>query len=474
MHSWCTVKRVQSIRYGRMRITAENLAPSLFGPRLYEKLDNNNGSRCPLATATQTRSRVLTIHGIATSGDWQEDIARAFAPHFDCKTIKYPHYRWLGPVKLLVEPYVLLLLGAITAVLLYRFNPSVLIGWLALAGLLIVSYLASYLRRSCAFNHVLTQLSPYARPEDQTDTHVIAHSLGTFLMGLALRKRQNIHLGRIVLVGCVLPRSYPWAKLLGLAGSGYRFVDVRNEVGQKDVVVWSAWIMSWLIRGLGVAGLRGFREKDGFTHTLPEPRLQCPSGCAAKIHNMLSEYLGHSDAFVGSGYAETFWLPYLWGIDPEEYQQFLECCKLAAGLERPWSSGARAGGVIDPRLTQVENKLLASSWRWCNGTFSEYLLAEVKSKKNGTAAELEQFTALAGRGVWQVIRLAVEARLNRQERVRAQLAIRQKSLAQKIGLNWRRSRIFSNKELIYDPEADRMIEYLNPRLAVQWAIERLV
>jgi hypothetical protein len=52
---------------------------------------------CPLSPEPTTRRRVLTIHGIETSGDWQEDVARAFAPHFACKTIKYPHYRWLGP-----------------------------------------------------------------------------------------------------------------------------------------------------------------------------------------------------------------------------------------------------------------------------------------------------------------------------------------------------------------------------------------
>ncbi len=432
--------------------------------------------KAPLPSAPITRDRILTIHGIETSGDWQEDVARAFAPHFDCKTIKYPHYRWLGPLKLLVEPYILLLLGAITAVVLFRVNHSARTGWLSLGGLFFIAYIASYLRRSCAFNHVLTQVSQYARPEDQSETHLIAHSLGTYLMGLALRKRENIHLGRIVLVGCVLPRRFPWDKLPGLSGSGYRFLDVRNEVGQKDVVVWSAWIMSWLIRGLGVAGLWGFKGQPSFIHTLSAPGLLCPDGnaCLAKVHNMTSRYLGHSDAFVGSGYAETFWLPYLWGIDPEEYQQFLLRCKLASGLERPWSPGVRAGGHVDPRLTQVENKLLASSWRWCNGTFADYVLAEVKSKKTGTPEELKQLTALATRGVWQVIHLAVEARLNRQERMRTKLAVRQKSFAQKVGLDWRRHRIFSNEDLVYDPAIDQMMEYLNPRLAVQWAVERLV
>ena len=431
--------------------------------------------KCPLPPEPRIRERVLTIHGIQTSGDWQEDVARAFAPHFACKTIKYPHYRWLGPVKLLLEPYVFVVLGAIAATVLFLTNHASWIAWVVLATLVVISYLASYWRRSCAFNHVLNQVSVYAKPDDQSETHLIAHSLGTYLMGLALRKRSNIHLGRIVLVGCVLPRSFPWHTLTGLSGSAYRFLDIRNEVGQRDSVVWCAWIMSWLIRGLGVAGLRGFRGEAAFVHTLSSPGLSCPQGnsCLAKIHNMLSQYLGHSDAFVGSGYAETFWLPYLWGIDPEEYQQFLLCCKLAAGLERPWSSSARAQGHVDPRLIAVENKLSASSWRWCNGSFERYVQQEVASKKNLSGPQLHQQTGLAVRGVWQVIHLAVQARLKRQERLTAQLATRKKSWAQKIGLDWRRHRVFSDEELVYDPVADEMMEYLDPRSAVRWAVERL-
>lgn len=420
------------------------------------------------------RERVLTIHGIESSGDWQEDVARAFAPHFACKTIKYPHYRWLGPLKLLLEPYVFLVLGVIVAVALFLMKYSSRTGWFVLASLFLIAYFASYWRRSCAFNHVLKQVSLYAQPDDQSETHLIAHSLGTYLMGLALRKRANIHLGRIILVGCVLPRSFPWKTLTALSGTGYRFIDVRNEVGRKDIVVWSAWAMSWLVRGLGVAGLRGFKGEEKFIHTLSNPGV-CPQGnsCSAKIHNMLSEYLGHSDAFVGSGYAEAFWLPYLWGIEPEEYQQLRLSCKLAAGLERPWSAGARAQGHVDARLIAVENKLLASNWRWCNGSFAQYIQQEVASKKNVAGPELDQLTALAARGVWQVIHLAAQARLNRQERLSAQLATTQKTWAQKIGFDWRRHRVFSNEELVYDPSTDQIMEYLDPRLAVRWAVERL-
>jgi len=196
---------------------------------------------CLLSSESTIRERVLTIHGIESSGDWQEDVARTFAPHFACKTIKYPHYRWLGPLKLLLEPFVFFILGTIAAVLLFVMKYSSRTGWIVFLSLFFIAYLASYARRSCAFNHVLKQVSFYANADDQSETHLIAHSLGTYLMGLALRKRANIHLGRIVLVGCVLPRSFPWKTLTALSGTGYRFIDIRNEVGRKDIVVWSAW-----------------------------------------------------------------------------------------------------------------------------------------------------------------------------------------------------------------------------------------
>jgi len=57
------------------------------------------------------RERVLTVHGIWTKGAWQEDVARVFAPHFDCISVKYPNIALLGPLNLVLEPYVLLVLG---------------------------------------------------------------------------------------------------------------------------------------------------------------------------------------------------------------------------------------------------------------------------------------------------------------------------------------------------------------------------
>src|SRR5260370_8214477 len=113
---------------------------------------------CPLSSEPTIRERVLTIHGIESSGDWQEDIARAFAPHFECKTIKYPHYRWVGPLKLLLEPYVFLVLGVICAGVLFRANHSSRTAWLALPMLFFIPYLPTSFLPRCPFHHFLPHL----------------------------------------------------------------------------------------------------------------------------------------------------------------------------------------------------------------------------------------------------------------------------------------------------------------------------
>jgi hypothetical protein len=41
-------------------------------------------------------------------GPWQQPIGKVLKPHFDCVTIKYPHYRWMGWVSPVVEPWVLI------------------------------------------------------------------------------------------------------------------------------------------------------------------------------------------------------------------------------------------------------------------------------------------------------------------------------------------------------------------------------
>jgi hypothetical protein len=396
------------------------------------------------------KERVLTIHGIETSGAWQEELARVFACHFDCIPIKYSQYRWFGPLELILEPYVLAGLGVILLAMHVWRVPST-VWWAAFWSSLFLAYLATYVRRRLAFNKMLQQASDYAQPAYQSKTHLIAHSLGTYLIGRALRTRAYFHVGRIVFVGCVLPRNFPWSKLIGLGGAkGHQFLEVRNELGRKDIVVLMAWMMSWLIRGLGIAGFSGFKGPPELIHTTDAASGSCgdcPTGGLAPIHNVVSGDLGHSDTFVGSGYAEVFWLPFMWGIDPNEYKDFLELCNLAAGLEREWSSSARAGGHVDPRLVNIETLLLARSWKWSGGKFGDFLAQEVVSRYPLTGQPLQQSVGLAVRGVWQSVMQALEARQTRENRFRQGLPT--------------------------DPVVDTAVRCLDPREAVRRAVALL-
>lgn len=52
--------------------------------------------------------RVITVHGLWTEGRWQEEIAPVLYPHFEPGSVKYRSYRFLGPLDLVFEPWVLL------------------------------------------------------------------------------------------------------------------------------------------------------------------------------------------------------------------------------------------------------------------------------------------------------------------------------------------------------------------------------
>jgi hypothetical protein len=392
---------------------------------------------------------VITVHGIWTAGKWQQDIAYVYAPHFECISVTYPQYRWLGPLDLVSEPPILAL--ALAAwIIVHRLGYSTPRQILVCLPLLMGAYLASYYKRKRAFDVLLKQASPYVQVGQRT--HIIAHSLGTYLIGRALSERHDFQAGRIVLVGCVLPVGFPWERFraVGLNDALLKYVAVRNELATKDYVVWIAWIVSPIIRGLGRAGLAGFDQASGLVHNLIDPRGSCTK-CQEKegmIHNVTSD-LGHSDTFVNSGYAETFWLPFLWGIDPAEYADFIRFCNLAASLEREWTPVSRRVGHVDSRLIKIEKELRGRSWKFTNGTFEDFVLAEVLSRypKPAKTDELESLMASAVHGTWLAVMEGMKARQEREERRRSG---QQRNLV-----------------------AEDAIAWLNPFLAVRRAVQLL-
>jgi pimeloyl-ACP methyl ester carboxylesterase len=82
---------------------------------------------------------------------------------------------------------------------------------------------------------------------------VVAHSFGTFILGNALLRYQDIRVDKVVLCGCILPTDFPWKELI----ENGQVNAVLNCVGVEDY--WPI-ISSLVIPGTGKAGRSGFKS----------------------------------------------------------------------------------------------------------------------------------------------------------------------------------------------------------------------
>ena len=281
------------------------------------------------------RPLVLTVHGVCPNRGWQDVAKRVLEPHFRCEPIEYHEYDCLrgGALKAIVHPFFLMLTIAVGG--LAAWKGSGLIAWMTaivVFGLGVV--LASVLRHRCT-NRVKADISE--RSAGAYTTHVIAHSLGTYLAGNAMT-RYDVDVDKVVLVGSVLPRWFDWQRILSRElndslPSGLSEASIRNEVGKGDVVVWLSGLTKWLTRDMGSAGRTGFIGKAADVHTTNDPWQACPvcaSGQEAFVHNVPLDKYGHSDLFLGPGHALKLWLPFLWNYPAAEFRRWLKLCGGAA------------------------------------------------------------------------------------------------------------------------------------------------
>lgn len=345
---------------------------------------------------------LITVHGINTEGLWQEMVKPVFAPHFEYKAIKYPYYRRLGVLKLVIEPWVFFPLVIIVFVLWYLSYISSLLMFVLALPILLFSYLGSFVRRRLAVNSVKREMMKYMvngrRP------HIIAHSLGTFLTFTYLGKFPDPRARNIVLTGCVLTRDFDWNRLKSFNPLAFR--KIRNEVGSKDWVASLAYYLERWVPGLGVAGFAGFSEAENIVHTVPSPNQPCETckGQAVPIHNVISPYCGHSDTFIDHGYASRYWLPFLWDIDPTEYEEFLNLCIGADKLED-------LGNLSDLRI--AEDELRVSAWTWAKGSLEAYVEREINADPRTRLQHLPvaDLVSQAISGVWRAVAIASEVSL---------------------------------------------------------------
>jgi pimeloyl-ACP methyl ester carboxylesterase len=347
------------------------------------------------------KQRLVTIHGIDSTGAWQEAIRPVFDPHFTYVAIKYNTYRPLGWLKLAFEPLVLLL-GGLTCVALAILGVVRGVGFLASAALVVIAaYGGALVRRRTTVRLIKAKLDAATGAGLPPSAHLIAHSFGTFLSMRTLEKFPNVRFDRVILSGCVLPVRFDWQSLLSAKPGAVS--AVWNEVGRHDWVVWLANQARRLIAGLGHAGLVGFEGVPQLIHRVDEPSRACQAcvvGPPAVIHNVVIQRFDHNDAFVGRGHAISFWLPFLWGIPPREYREFLEQCTLAARYHDEQDL---------VRLRVVEGVFRQREWSWAGQTLEAAITLEIVERTPAGKAGALPEPALVDDAVGQVWRLVDRA-----------------------------------------------------------------
>jgi len=117
--------------------------------------------------------------------------------------------------------------------------------------------------------------------------------------------------------------------------------------------------VSRLMPGFGAAGWACFTAPAPSVHTLAAGSDDCGRCATAApavplVHNVPVDEFTHSDAFIGTGYAERYWLPFFLDLPGDELADFYEACARAKRLEeeRDW-----------PELERHERAFRERRWR---------------------------------------------------------------------------------------------------------------
>lgn len=113
---------------------------------------------------------------------------------------------------------------------------------------------------------------------------VVAHSFGTYILGNALLKYSYLRFNKVILCGCILPREFPWDKLIDRG----QVQAVRNEFGVRDV--WAKHV-DWFIPQTGPSGTVGLT-------------------CKHQRFEQVEFRYDHSEYF-DKGHMEAYWIPFL-------------------------------------------------------------------------------------------------------------------------------------------------------------------
>lgn len=358
---------------------------------------------------------IITVHGINTKGRWQEEVKEVLEPHFICKSIKYWHYRFFGIPDLFFDLWgILIIIGTIA------FGGNYY--WILLGGT--VGLALPFFRRYLATQSVQKQLGRLSLQGNSP--HLIAHSLGTYLTGICLEKWPAVKFDRIILVGCVLHCRYDWLGLLNEKPNA--FSQIRNEIAKKDPITRAAFYIQGIVPGLGHAGYRGFKVPNDHPsgpylyHDMARPNFPCIACSSASgqslLHNVSNPKLGHSQCFTDLRYVQDFWLPYLWNIDPFEFQEFVATCVELQGL---YENDDRIS--LKPREKEFREKY----WAWAGTSIIDFTrdhLLEIVDfyGYDLDSDEIAVLVDISIQKIWETVSLAknipLEDRYNEEEIVK--------------------------------------------------------
>jgi len=389
---------------------------------------------------TPAKPIIFSIHGIYTDGPWQEGAAVVLEPFFQYRPLKYAEYRRWAILKLGADVFFAIASLAFGICLVHfgllRTWGLVLYALTALAGVFIVNFLARRFRTEVITKlyEVMTAISGNSFPPS-----IVAHSLGTYIVGRALRQFQEWSCDTIILTGCVLRRRFPWATM------DSQFKRVSNEVARMDVVPFAATLLSLSVRDMGCAGVLGFASDMDRVHNI-YPNTENPNChgkrclcsvhvntplCETKVHNIHHQLLRHSDYFKGKNHAWKSWLPTLWGYDPVLYRLFIEACQRCDLLEKQVALISQQNDALDYLKNQC--------WGWTYGNLEQFVERELRAE------------------------LAFRVRSEPSNNIRALTNIIINALWGNVSKAAAESDILGNRR-------DRVLEHLNPRISLKRCI----
>lgn len=203
----------------------------------------------PPMQKTSLNRLLLSIHGIRTRGEWQDEITSKLS------TAGWKHEPWKYGY------------FSLRQFLLERSRKAVM-----------ESFHEWYLEKCIEFEPDEDKRKLF-RPS------IVAHSFGSYVLGESMQKYREIKFDKIILCGSILPKDFDWPELLG-RNQVWR---VKNEFGLRDK--WASMTGRFVPR-TGSSGLSGFDYQS-----------EC-------IQPERFEYHEHSDYFK-PGHCETNWIPFL-------------------------------------------------------------------------------------------------------------------------------------------------------------------